>query len=205
MVYGGCSEAIVALAWFGGFFLYLIFGLLISILVKELFDDDMDGFGLMIVALVWPFAIIGLVIYVIGMWIFFPFYGATKVQLDRTESRLNRRIDRRVYRSSPVALDLSDDDSILAAFKVGDVVTGIVPQTDNEGKNISYKHLYQGCECRVLSIKNNGSMKVILIGHKDKEAHRSAIGETFTAPARNFTLVKKPAKKRKAVKKKAKR
>ena len=44
-------------------------------------------------------------------------------------------------------------------------------------------------------------MKVILLSHVDKEAHRSAIGKTFNAPARNFALVKNTTKK-KVVKKK---
>ncbi len=207
MVYENCSELISVLAVVGGVAIYAIMGVLIGsfiyAILKNASDNDRE-FLSAVGGVFWPLAIIAGIIYVIGMWFLFPLFGATRDYVDRSESRVNRRIDREC--STPV--DVSDDLDIFdanASFKVGDVITGTVPQTDHHGETMSYKHLYQGCKCRVLSIDSNDSMKVILIDHKDKAAHAHKIGETFIAPARNFTLVKKIAKKRKAAKKKARR
>ena len=152
----------------------------------------------------WPAAIVVGLVYLVVMWLAFPFIAATREYVDNAVNRTNRRIDRECSTYVDVGNDL-DIFNKKAPFKEGDVITGIVPQTDEDGEVISYKHLYQGCKCRVLRIDNNGSMKVILIGHKDMNAHASYIGETFTAPARNFTKVKNIAKKSKVVKKVARK
>lgn len=204
MVFENCSELTVTFACIGMFAVYALFGLLIGSLIRELTSNCSASdreFLSIIGGVFWPAAIIVGIMYVIGLWLLFPLIGATKRELDDAEARLNRKIEGNY--SAPV--DVSDDLDIFdfdASFKVGDVITGIVPQTDYDGEIMSYKHLYQGCKCRVLKIDSNDSMKVILIDHKDKAAHAHKIGETFTVPARNFTLVKKVAKKRKVAKKK---
>jgi len=207
MVYENCSELTILLATFGGIFLYLIVGMLVGYIVSSLFNHREDfecelAVGLTI--LFWPMIIVAGVIYLIGMWILFPLFGATKEQLDATENRL--RGEMTSIRYTPVDVsDNTDMFNVNPSFKVGDIITGIIPQTNVNGENISYEHLYKGCKCRVLSITSTGSMKVILIDHKDKEAHKGYIGDTFTAPARNFTLVKKIVKRSKVAKKKAKK
>lgn len=67
-------------------------------------------------------------------------------------------------------------------FKVGDLVTGV---SGNPG---NYKHLYEGCLCRVLSINEKGSMELILVNHTDYDAHKDSFGKIFKAPSRNFKL-----------------
>ncbi len=207
MVNGSCPEVVILLAWIGGVVIYLLIGCLIGAIVSELAKDKSksDRETLVVFSIIlWPIAIAAGIIYVVVRLLLNLFFCATTDYVDRAVGRVDDRISEEC--SAPV--DVSDNLDIFdegVAFKVGDVVTGVVPQTDKDGNNISYEHLYQGCKCRVLSIKNNGSMRVILIGHKDKDAHAGCIGETFTVPARNFTKVKNPVRKRKAVKRKAKR
>lgn len=207
MVYESCSDGIILLAYVGGIALYFLVGFLISVLVCEIskgIGENNRDFLMVLSFILWPIVIVVSAIYILGMWILFPLFGATREYVDRSEDRVNRRI----YEQCSTAVDVSDDLDIFTpstVFKVGDIITGIVPQTDKDGSNISYNHLYQGCKCRVLSIKPNGAMKVILIGHKDREAHIEAIGKTFNAPARNFTKVRKPAKKQKSAKKKTRK
>lgn len=207
MVFENCSESVIVLAWIGGVALYLLVGALIGWLVSELvINIDKESRKMLVIfsIILWPLAIAVSIIYIVGMFILFPLFGATREYVDNTEDRINRKIDKQCSAPSDVSddLDIFDDK---APFKAGDIITGIVPQTDKNGNNISYEHLYQGCKCRVLSIDGDGAMRVILIGHKDREAQKDYIGETFDAPARNFTLVKKPSGKRKAVKKRSKR
>lgn len=77
-------------------------------------------------------------------------------------------------------------------FKVGDLITGV---SENPA---GYKHLYEGCACRVIEVDGNKPMKVILVDHIDFNAHREEIGQIFKAPQRYFTLLP-TTKKRKAV------
>lgn len=208
--FAGCSEAVRILAIFGGAVLYILIGLIVHYIANKIFDNVSDEFGLALICIVfWPIAVpvfvLAMILYAIGSYLLMPFWVASREDLSRAESRIMDRIDEQC--SNPI--DVSGDVEVVASkppFKVGDIITGIVPQTNIEGGVISYKHLYQGCKCRVLSIRESGSMRVVLVDHKDKEAHRTVIGDTFTVPARNFTLVKKKAKKlakkRKVVKKK---
>ncbi len=212
MVLESCSEGIIALAIVGGVVLYLLVGLLLAFIAsgigKNMDKDDRECLFVMVLVL-WPIAIVGGIVagilYVVARLFLNLFFGATEEYVNNAVSEVNNRIDEEC--SVPVdvsdSLDIFDVDA--PKFKAGDVITGIVPQTNQDGSNMSYKHLYQGCKCRVLSIRSNGSMQVILIDHKDKAAHADYIGKTFTVPARNFTKVKRPARKRKAVKKKSKR
>lgn len=197
----GCSEGVLLLATFGGIFLYLVVGALVAALLREILKDcDEESFLLVISFIFWPVALVALVLYIVGMWILTPLWAATKVDLRETESRLSDRIDIRctpAIRYSPDGydLDIFEYEDAKNPFKEGDIVTGIVPQTDKNGNKISYNHLYQGCRCRVLSTNGSNSMKVILIGHKDLEAHRRQIGKTFNVPTRNFTVVRVHSKK----------
>ena len=197
----GCSDIVVFFACIGLAVLYALIGLLVAFLVKEVFTEEGDEDELLFVfaIILWPVFLAVMVLMTIAMWIFTPLWAATKRDLRDTERRLSDRIQEEC--SEPICYsEEMEEDLFDKSFKVGDIITGTIPQTDNHGKNISYEHLYQGCKCRVLRIKENESMKVILIDHKDRDAHKDYIGETFTAPARNFTLVRSPAKKRKAVK-----
>ncbi len=207
MVIENCSEVVKLLAIIGGIAIYLLIGCVIGAIVSELTKDKSKSDKEILVVfsiMLWPIAIAAGIIYVVVRLFSNLFFCATTYYVDRAVSRVDNRISEEC--SAPV--DVSDSLNIFdegTAFKAGDVVTGVVPQTDKDGNNISYEHLYKGCKCRVLSIKSNGSMRVILIGHKDKDAHADYIGETFDAPARNFTKVKNSVRKRKAVKKKSKR
>lgn len=208
MVYENCSDVTVIFATIGVIVAYFAIGALIGSIVNALMrnksGDDKDLLVILSVVF-WPVAIVMGIVYAIARLLALPFIVATKEDLSDTEDRLNRRIDDECSTCVDVANDL-DIFTSKVPFKVDDIITGIVPQTDADGSNMSYNILYRGCRCRVLSINERGSMKVILVSHKDKEAHADRIGETFTVPARNFTLVKKVAKKRKVVKgKKAKR
>ena len=77
-------------------------------------------------------------------------------------------------------------------FKAGDLITGV------KGNPAGYKHLYEGCVCRVLEVDGKKAMRVILIDHTDLIAHKDYLGKEFKAPQRYFTLIK-PVAKRKAV------
>lgn len=84
-------------------------------------------------------------------------------------------------------------------FKAGDIVTGV------PGNPRPYEHLYEGCKCRVLKMDGSKLMKVLLIGHTDKDAHAGVIGKTYKANPKYFTLVKVRSTKTKKVTRKAKR
>jgi len=197
MVYENCSVLIELLAIMGGAFIYLLFGYLVAMLFRELFRDefDRDELAIMLVLCIvlWPFVIVLGLFYVVGCWITVPIWAASRRDVRESEYRLSNRIEEKCS----TTIDLSDDVEVVATFKVGDIVTGRIPQTNKHGQNISYNHLYQGCKCRVLGIDRNNSMKVILIDHKDISAHRDAIGSTFVVPARNFTKVNVSHKKKK--------
>lgn len=81
-------------------------------------------------------------------------------------------------------------------FKVGDLITGV------SGNPSEYKHLYEGCICRVLKTNDDKAMSVVLVDHIDFNAHQNYIGKIFKAPPRNFTLIQPKTVKRKVVKKK---
>ncbi len=137
-----------------------------------------------------PLAWACIVIYWAIKLIALPFIAATKGDLRDTEERIMDRIETTETEDEPIEIA-----PIKQKFKAGDLIAGIANQTDKDGDPISYDHLYEGCKCKVLSINDRGSMKVELVNHADKIANRDEIGETFTAPARNFELVKKPRRK----------
>ncbi len=81
-------------------------------------------------------------------------------------------------------------------FKVGDLITGVLGNPDG------YKHLYEGCVCRVLKTNDDKAMSVVLVDHIDFNAQRDYIGEIFKAPPRNFALIQPKTVKKKVTKKK---
>lgn len=218
-----CSETVQLFASVGVIAVYLACGALVSWLIYELTrenESSVDDTLIIIGGIFWPLALAVLVILFIGRVAVNLIYGATIFDLRRTEGRLGDRIDNVArgrtiicpssyvdssgYSDNDTPLDIGYSDNseqCKPTFKVGDIVTGADNQTDIEGNPAGYEHLYQGCKCRVISVNNKGSMDLILLDHIDKEAHRSSIGKKFTAPVRNFVLLKVRNKaKNKAVK-----
>lgn len=174
--------------------LYLV---IVAIVIRGLFsatknmDDEESGTIISILGGVfWPIAIpIGIFVYWIYSIIVSPFKAeesnsATK-ELDICKKELNKT------KNKVIGLVEIKSEKVKQKFKVGDVITGV------KGNPDGYNVLYEGCVCRVLKVDGNNPMRVILIDHKDKEAHQNKIGKTFTAPIRNFTLVKKSTKRTK--------
>lgn len=150
--------------------LYSVTGALISLIVRNCIGDSFDTDYTSLIIIAWPFLAIGGIGIVLARWLVFPLIGATRSDVRRVE----RRVDRLYVQATPVTP---------LPFKVGDRVTGIPGNPGN------YDVLYEGCVCRVLSIDAKGSMKLILMQHKDWAAHSNRIGNTYTAPARNFVLI----------------
>ena len=181
---GNCPDWVQSLAWFGAIFIYLIIGFLISLFIKDVIykrkwnelDNDEQG-TVILGGIFWPVAIIfGFCLWLLKI-IILPFIAATKEDIERLEAKIDKiEVPKEVQGRS---------QKLIKKFKIGDLVTGIKGNPDN------YEHLYEGCVCRVISIDEKGIMKLILINHKDKEAHKDKIGKIFTAPSRNFVLIKK--------------
>lgn len=114
----------------------------------------------------------------------------------RTDEKIQRLdvVERRI-------MDLEEMESVVedtepkTKFKVGDLITGV------KENPAGYKHLYEGCICRVLKTNGNKAMDVILIDHIDQKAQEDCIGNTFKAPPRYFTLVKQESSTKKVAKK----
>ena len=214
----GCPPGIFALACLGGAIIYALIAWVISrlalyIMGKELSElNDNQQTIISLAAVFWPLLPAFLIIWLIGEWITLPITAARKSDLVVLEKKISKKIEEKCTNNDEVFEDMtpSEEDEILEflgeaepvkpKFKVGDRITGV------KGNPDGYKHLYRGCVCRVLSIDDKGSMKLILLDHQDKEAHAKSIGRIFKAPARNFELIKpkKTAKKttKKATKKK---
>ena len=122
----------------------------------------------------WPVTIIIGIIYIPLKWIILPFTAAEKKDLNNMEQRLSKKI----------VLN-SVTPKITTKFKVGDLIKGVKGNPDN------YEHLNEGCLCKVLSIDEEGRMKVVLVDHKKFSEHKDYIGNTFKAPARNFVKARK--------------
>jgi hypothetical protein len=193
----GCAGWTVFLAWIGGIALYLLVALIFSLIAcgayyKRRFGDltSNEQSSVVILSILWPITLIGLVGYWIVSLIILPFVAAKKNDLVRLENNLTRKISEiAVIRSTPARVDV-EFSAPIRKFRVGDLITGIPGNPDG------YKHLYEGCVCRVLSINDKGIMTLLLVDHKDKEAQKAYIGQTFTAPSRNFVLLGKPKRTR---------
>lgn len=138
------------------------------------FDSDDER---ALCSIFWPILAIGWFAgYYIVRLVSLPIVGATQKDIKDLEDK----IETSRTPCTPV---------IKPKFKVGDLITGIAGNPDG------YKHLYEGCKCRVITIDEKGKMELLLLEHKDKEAQRKFIGDTFVAPSRNFVLIK-PARSR---------
>ena len=122
----------------------------------------------------WPVTILIGLIYIPIKWIILPFTAAEKRDLNNMEQRLNKKI----VLNSVVP-------KITTKFKVGDLIKGVKGNPDN------YEHLNEGCLCRVLSIDEEGRMKVVLVNHERFNEHKDYVGNVFKAPARNFVKARK--------------
>lgn len=193
----GCSDGIFALAVVGGIVLAALIYLLIFFLIREIYAivkgkkgyseltrmekenaNIYSGFWIVTV----PLTIVFGAIYCLYKWVRLPFVAAEKKDLREMETRINQKI----------ILNGIVPPTQKSKFSVGDLITGI---KENPG---NYKHLNEGCVCKVLSIDEKGSMSVVLIDHKDFQKHTDVIGKVFKAPSRNF--MKYPTKTTKKVK-----
>lgn len=175
-----CPPGIQFLAVIGAVVIYILIALLIQKCIKEVTDSDEL---LILGSMFWPIAIIIAIIFGIGYWFAFPFIGATKKDLRESEERISELVS-----TKKVITSENKSTTKKKLFKVGDIITGVPGNPDN------YEHLYEGCKCRVLSSDEIGSMRMILLDHKDREAHEKVIGKVFKGPARNFILWKKSKK-----------
>jgi len=122
----------------------------------------------------WPITIAVGIVWLVAKWIILPFIAATKQDLRETEQRINKKI---------VLNGITP--KVSTKFKVGDLIKGVKGNPDN------YKHLNEGCKCKVLSIDEKGQMKVVLVDHNKFNEHKDSIGNTFKAPARNFVKTRR--------------
>ena len=203
-----CPPEVQALAIIGGIIVYAFIGFLVGTLVRELTknsremsEEDKKALAIF-AAVLWPLAIVVLILLPILYWFLFPLIGATRQDVRNSEERLSEKIESTCTPVAPVETseDLFGEGPVEPPFIPGDIITGV------QGNPDGYKVLYGGCFCRVLSINDKGSMKLLLLDHLDRDAHQEKIGNTYTAPARNFVLIKdkKKAKKR-TVKKSSKK
>ena len=196
------NDVILILAWIGGISIYVAAGGLTGSLVYKALKKKSDESSAVVLAalmgIFWPIAvpfgfIIGSVYRLVAGLVF---AGSGKDLSVTSSCEDNKKED-----SNDDEEDDEEEEEDECKFKVGDLITGV---SGNPG---NYNHLYEGCVCRVLEIDGN-EMKVILIDHKDKEAHKDNIGETFEeADPENFKLIpkKRPLRAKKPVKKPIKR
>jgi hypothetical protein len=186
-MFEACSDLTKVLAFVGGIFIYGLFALLFSQIFlairKKNFNelDDNESLLCILCSIAFPAAIVAGVLLAIGWWVYkvvsLPYNAVTRKELKETEKRLESKI---IF-NTPISKNNKEVSKIVA----GDLVTGIKGNPDN------YIHLNEGCVCRVKSINEKGSMQLVLIDHKEFSKHRDYIGNTFTAPARNFVKYKK--------------
>lgn len=190
-----CPDGVTGLAIFGGVVLFSLLYFLVFLLVKEIllaikgknYDElsSSEKSNLMAYAGFWfitiPVTILVGIAYVPIRWIILAFTAVEKRDLEEVEKRLNQKI---ILNGVKVPVVNKK------RFQVGDLITGIKGNPDN------YKHLNEGCLCRVVSIDEKEIMKLVLINHKDFKEHTEKIGEVFTAPARNFVVYKETKTKK---------
>ncbi len=125
----------------------------------------------------WPITIIIGAIYLVGKWIILPFIAFTQKDARAMETRINKKIILNCVTPT--------NSKTSKRLKEGDLIKGVKGNPDN------YKHLNEGSLSRILSINDEGSMKVILVDHKEFNEHKDYLGNTFKAPARNFVKARK--------------
>ena len=172
--------------------LYALVALLVNQIIllvfgKKYSELNKDKKDLVILGtILWPLAIIVMIVWWVAEAIALPFTAARKRDLRRLEGDLIERIED----------TCNPAPEPVTKFKVGELITGIRGNPDN------YNHLNEGCVCKVVSIDEEGRMKVVLVNHKDFNGHVDVIGKVFKAPARNFLKYtkKKASKSKKVVK-----
>jgi hypothetical protein len=170
------------LAWTGGISLYLVaIGFSGSIIYKFTKSMELAIIG----GVFWPITIpFGVAIGICVKYVESVIHSC-KIEKGNEEQvepsvnvdEINKRLER--VESTTKLIEKKENDS----FKVGDLVTV-------KGYPDGYKHLYEGCKCRVVG--NEGkSLKVILLDHVDYKAQKFFIGKEFKVPPRNLSLIKK--------------
>ncbi len=158
--------------------------LILAILGKRYSELDSDKQTIVILgAIFWPVAIVVGLIWWLVEALALPFTAARKRELCELKTELVEKIEE-ISNPTPEPV---------TKFKVGTLITGVRGNPDN------YNHLDEGCVCRVVSIDEEGRMKVVLVDHKDFNGHNDVIGKVFKAPARNFVKYakRKPSKAKK--------
>ena len=183
----GCSESTQVFAIIGMIVVFaaIYFGIAIIIReillaikgkrMSELSRDEKETVNLGTVF--WPITIVIGIVWLVAKWIILPFIAATKKDLRETEERVNKKIILNCVTPT--------NSKTSKRLKVGDLIKGVKGNPDN------YKHLNEGSLSRILSINDEGSMKVVLVDHKEFKEHKDYIGNTFEAPARNFVEARK--------------
>lgn len=159
--------------------------IILAILGKRYSELDSNKQSLVILgAIFWPIAIVVSLVWWVVEALALPFTAARKRDL--------RKLDKEVKAQIAKCLVVPSQEPV-TKFKVGELITGIRGNPDN------YNHLNEGCVCRVISIDEEGKMKVVLVDHKDFNGHKDVIGNVFKAPARNFVKCskRKPSKAKK--------
>lgn len=170
----------------GAILLYVLLGLITYLIARKVDGELFDKNTLVYTVLAWPVILIFGLMYWLYRLIILPIVAATKEDLSNTERRLTDEINSRC--PAPRVVQPS---GFRTAFKVGDLITA------KRGNPGDYKHLNEGCVCRVKTIDSEGRMTVMLVDHKDFDEQVDSIGKEFKAPARNFVLIRKPKNKNK--------
>ena len=188
------------LALMGGLSLYIVVATIVGRFVYSRtkgWEDDGRYAAAIFCGLLFPMSV-PIIILVIWGWsiISVPFGEFGKEQTtnvgDSQELNAVKNRVRNLEKDKPV----SQTPKPKTKFKVGDLITGV------QGNPDGYKHLYEGCVCRVLKTNENKAMSVVLVDHIDFNAHMDCIGDIFKAPPRNFTLIQPKTVKKKVAKKK---
>ncbi len=210
-----CPGIVKFFVLIGGLVVYAVLAYIVYLLLKAILKKMTDNAMIIVMAVLFPIAIPILIAYAILywviLWLMFPFIGATKVDLQKTEDRINHKIDSQCGAKTSVKKEdceiVEEEEAPVQAvrkLKAGDLITASSNQTDRDGEPANYKHLGQGCVCKVKSNDANGNMQVILIDHKDRAAHEEKLYTEFKAPARNFKLYVAPRVATRSVRKKQK-
>ncbi len=179
LLFAAIGKVVVFLAIYTLFAIF-IRGIALLICGKKYSELDSGKKDLVNLATVlWPLAIVIGLVYWLAEAIALPFTAARRRELRELETSLVERIED----------TCNPAPEPITKFKVGELITGVRGNPDN------YNHLNEGCVCKVVSIDEQGRMKVVLVDHKDFDEHNDVIGKVFKAPERNFVKYTRRAKK----------
>ncbi len=187
------------LAFMGGLSLYAVIATIVGRSVYSRtngWEEDTRFAAAIFCGLLFPISV-PLIILIIWIWsiVNVPLGNDNEVQTTNIGSSQELNVVKSRLKNLEETKDVIKPPVPKTKFKAGDLITGV------KGNPDGYKHLYEGCVCRVLKTKGNKAMDVMLVDHDDFNAHRNEIGETFKAPPRNFTLIPTKTVKKKTVKK----